>query len=248
MKIDNNQNNQELFCVNISKKYGRNPVLKKIDFRIKQGEIVGLLGPNGAGKTTSFYIILGMISPNRGSIFLNNQNITYLPIYKRSRLGIGYLSQESSIFQNLTVWNNLECVLQFHHVSKNERKHRIEQLLHDFAIEKISRSKGYTLSGGERRRTEIARSLILNPNFILLDEPFAGIDPLALEDIYKMIILLKKKQIGILITDHNVRETLSITDRSYILFDGNILFEGNPIQIINNPKAREFYLGRSFSL
>ncbi|MDE7090529.1 MAG: LPS export ABC transporter ATP-binding protein, partial [Bacteroidales bacterium] len=211
---------------NIVKTYHQRTVVNRVNIEVKQGEIVGLLGPNGAGKTTSFYIIVGLIKPLSGRVFLDEQDITGLPMYKRAQMGIAYLAQEASIFRQMSVENNIMAILEFTEKDPARRKERLEQLLTEFGIEHVRKTKGISLSGGERRRTEIARSLAANPNFILLDEPFAGIDPIAIEDIKNIVMQLKSKNIGILITDHNAHETLSITDRSYLLYDGRILKEG----------------------
>ena len=232
----------------IIKTYNKRNVVKGVSLEVNRGEIVGLLGPNGAGKTTTFYMITGMIRPNQGSIELDNTNITKLPMYKRARLGIGYLSQEPSVFTKLSVENNLMLVLELTSLSKNEQKEKLEELLEEFSISHIRKSIAYTLSGGERRRTEIARSLVMNPDFILLDEPFAGVDPLAVEDIQKIVINLKKRGIGVLITDHNVRETLSITDRAYLLFEGSILKSGSAKELIEDKEAKRLYLGSKFKM
>jgi lipopolysaccharide export system ATP-binding protein len=222
--------------------------VKGASISVSQGEIVGLLGPNGAGKTTTFYMITGMIRPTSGQVFIDDREITRLPMYKRSRLGIGYLPQEASVFRQLTVEENLLATLEIMGLGRQERKARAQQLLVDFNIENIRGSKGYMLSGGERRRTEIARALTTNPNFILLDEPFAGVDPIAVEDIMRIIKELKERNIGVLITDHNVHETLSIVDRAYLLFDGSILMEGDSEKLANDDEARKIYLGESFKL
>tara|TARA_Y100001968_G_scaffold206376_1_gene189581 strand:- start:155 stop:898 length:744 start_codon:yes stop_codon:yes gene_type:complete len=232
----------------IIKTYNKRNVVKGVSLEVNRGEIVGLLGPNGAGKTTTFYMITGMIRPNQGSIELDNTNITKLPMYKRARLGIGYLSQEPSVFTKLSVENNLMLVLELTSLSKNKQKEKLEELLEEFSISHIRKSIAYTLSGGERRRTEIARSLVMNPDFILLDEPFAGVDPLAVEDIQKIVINLKKRGIGVLITDHNVRETLSITDRAYLLFEGSILKSGSAKELIEDKEAKRLYLGSKFKM
>lgn len=230
------------------KKYKRRTVVRNVSLNIFQGEVVGLLGPNGAGKTTTFYMIVGMIRPNGGRVFIDNSDITTLPMYRRARLGIAYLPQETSIFRKLSVEKNIMSILQIQELSKAEKKQRLEELLESFGLEQLRKHKGYMLSGGERRRCEIARSLASNPKFILLDEPFAGIDPLAVEDIMKMILKLKHQGIGILITDHNVHETLTITDRSYILIDGEIFCSGRAEEIAENPDVRRLYLGESFRL
>lgn len=237
-----------LHCQNLVKRYRRRVVVSEVSLRVKQGEIVGLLGPNGAGKTTTFYMFVGLIQPNKGSIFYNNQNITSLPMYKRARMGIGYLSQEASIFRNLTVMENLESILEFKGLSRKKIKHRTEELIEEFNLQRIVKNKGFNLSGGERRRVEVARSLATNPHFMLLDEPFAGIDPIAVEDLQEMVASLKEKNIGILITDHNVHETLAITDRAYLMFEGNILKEGTADFLANDEEARKLYLGSQFSL
>ncbi|MDE5736092.1 MAG: LPS export ABC transporter ATP-binding protein [Bacteroidales bacterium] len=233
---------------NIVKTYHQRTVVNRVNIEVKQGEIVGLLGPNGAGKTTSFYIIVGLIKPLSGRVFLDEQDITGLPMYKRAQMGIAYLAQEASIFRQMSVENNIMAILEFTEKDPARRKERLEQLLTEFGIEHVRKTKGISLSGGERRRTEIARSLAANPNFILLDEPFAGIDPIAIEDIKNIVMQLKSKNIGILITDHNAHETLSITDRSYLLYDGRILKEGNSKDLAADPEVREKYLGRDFQL
>ena len=232
----------------IIKTYNKRNVVKGVSLKVNRGEVVGLLGPNGAGKTTTFYMITGMIRPNKGSILLDDKEITYLPMYKRARFGIGYLSQEPSVFTKLSVENNLMLVLELTDLSKKEQKEKLEELLEEFSITHIRKSIAYTLSGGERRRTEIARSLVMNPDFILLDEPFAGVDPLAVEDIQKIVINLKDRGIGVLITDHNVRETLSITDRAYLLFEGSILKSGSAKELIEDKEARRLYLGSKFKM
>ncbi len=230
------------------KKYGGRNVVNGVDVQVTQGEIVGLLGPNGAGKTTTFYMITGMIKPNHGRIFLDEHNITKMAMYRRARMGIGYLSQEASIFRKLTVEQNIMAILQTMDITSQERKHRLEQLLEDMAITRIAKSKGYSLSGGERRRTEIARALVTNPRFLLLDEPFAGIDPIAVEDIQSIVKGLRERGIGILITDHNVHETLAITNRAYLLFDGRVLKSGSAEFLAEDPEARKLYLGDKFKL
>lgn len=237
-----------LSSTELIKKYKQRTVVKGVTLDVKQGEVVGLLGPNGAGKTTTFYMIVGMIKPNRGSVLLDGADITGKPMYRRSRLGISYLPQEASIFRKMTVENNIRAILQLQPMTRAQRKERLEQLLEDFHITHIRKSKGYMLSGGERRRCEIARTLASNPKFILLDEPFAGIDPIAVEDIMKMVYELKDKGIGVLITDHNVHETLSITDRAYILIDGNIYISGSAQEIAANEEVRRLYLGETFQL
>jgi lipopolysaccharide export system ATP-binding protein len=223
-------------------------VVKRVSIEVEQGEIVGLLGPNGAGKTTTFYMIVGLISPNEGKIFVDDLDITKEPVYKRARLGIGYLSQEASVFRKLSVEDNLMAVLEMSSLTRDEQKARMEELLLEFGLEKIRKSLGIQLSGGERRRTEIARALALSPKFILLDEPFAGVDPIAVEDIQQIVRSLKTKNIGILITDHNVHETLSITDRAYLLFEGNILKSGTSDELAEDEQVRRVYLGKNFEL
>ncbi|MBN2212961.1 MAG: LPS export ABC transporter ATP-binding protein [Bacteroidales bacterium] len=233
---------------NLIKKYRNRMVVKNVSINVEQGEIVGLLGPNGAGKTTSFYMIVGLIQPNEGKIFMDNIEITHEPVYKRAQKGIGYLSQEASVFRKLSVENNLRAVLEMTELSKEEQKFRVESLLNEFGLQKIRKSLGIQLSGGERRRTEIARALALNPKFILLDEPFAGVDPIAVEDIQDIVAKLKTKNIGILITDHNVHETLSITDRAYLLFEGEILKSGTAEDLAADDQVRRVYLGKNFEL
>lgn len=223
-------------------------VVKDVSVQVEQGEIVGLLGPNGAGKTTTFYMMVGLIKPYGGKVFLDNIDITTEPMYKRAKHGIGYLAQESSVFRKLSVEDNLKAVLQFTKFSKQEQKDRLESLLDEFGLQRIRKSNGITLSGGERRRTEIARALAVDPHFILLDEPFAGVDPIAVEDIQSIVSKLKKKNIGILITDHNVHETLSITDRAYLLFEGSILKAGTSQELASDEHVRKVYLGENFEL
>ncbi|SVB48630.1 uncharacterized protein METZ01_LOCUS201484 [marine metagenome] len=230
------------------KSYSGKKVVKDVSLQLKQGEIVGLLGPNGAGKTTSFYMIVGLIKPNSGKIYLNEKDITKFPMYKRAQSGIGYLAQEASIFRKMTVENNILSVLQLTNLSKKEQINKMESLLDEFGLANIRKNRGDLLSGGERRRTEIARALATDPLFILLDEPFAGVDPLAVEDIQKIVTELTKKNIGILITDHNVRETLAITDRTYLMFEGNILKDGKPEELANDETVRKVYLGKNFEL
>ena len=232
----------------LSKFYGKRKVVNNISLEVARGEVVGLLGPNGAGKTTTFYMITGMIRPQSGKIFLDSTDITQMPMYKRAKNKIGYLAQEPSVFTKLSVEENINLVLEMTDLSKEERKNRLEELLDEFSIGHIRKSKAYVLSGGERRRTEIARSLVINPNFILLDEPFAGIDPLAVEDIQKIIEKLKLKGIGVLITDHNVRETLTITDRSYLLYNGEILKSGSTKELVNDEDVKRLYLGSNFKM
>lgn len=230
------------------KRFKKRTVVKGVSVSVKQGEVVGLLGPNGAGKTTTFYMIVGMIKPNGGTVALNSMNITKKAMYKRAQFGISYLPQEPSIFRKLSVENNIKAILELQKMSRARRKERLEELLESFGLAHLRKSKGYMLSGGERRRCEIARSLASSPKFILLDEPFAGIDPIAVEDIMRMVRKLKSQGIGILITDHNVHETLSITDRAYILIDGNIYTSGTTEQIAENAEVRKNYLGESFKL
>lgn len=237
-----------LYSQNLVKRYKKRAVVSDVSMSLKQGEIVGLLGPNGAGKTTTFYMFVGLIQPNEGRIFLDDRDITNLPMYKRARRGIGYLSQEASVFRNLTVRENLEAVLEFFSVPEKEIHERADQLIEEFGLKYIENSKGYTLSGGERRRTEIARSLITDPRFILLDEPFAGIDPIAVEDIQEIVSKLRHRNIGIFITDHNVHETLAITDRAYLMFEGEILKEGSADELAEDEEAKKLYLGQQFRL
>nr|WP_020537220.1 LPS export ABC transporter ATP-binding protein [Lewinella cohaerens] len=233
---------------NLVKIYGRRKVVKEVSLEVHQGEIVGLLGPNGAGKTTTFYMTVGFIQPNQGNVFLNDENITDLPMYQRARRGIGYLPQEPSVFRKLSVEDNIKAVLEMTTISKEEQRDKLESLIEEFRLEKVRKSFGDTLSGGERRRTEIARALATNPNFILLDEPFAGIDPIAVEDIQYIVAKLKTKNIGILITDHNVQETLSITDRAYLMFEGSILKAGTAEELAADEIVRKVYLGKHFEL
>ena len=230
----------------ISKSYRGRKVVNNISIEVNQGEIVGLLGPNGAGKTTSFYMIVGIIKPEQGDIFLNKEVISSYPMYQRAQKGIGYLAQEESVFRKLSVEDNILGVLEFSELSKNQQKEKAEQLMEEFGLINIRKSRGDLLSGGERRRTEIARALANNPNFLLLDEPFAGVDPIAVEDIQSIISVLKKKNIGILITDHNVQETLAITDRTYLMFEGKILKEGVPEDLAKDEMVRKVYLGKNF--
>jgi lipopolysaccharide export system ATP-binding protein len=237
-----------LSASHLVKKYGLKTVVNDVSFHVNQGEVVGLLGPNGAGKTTSFYMVVGLIKPNDGHVFLDEKDITGLPMYQRARLGIGYLAQEPSIFRKLSVEDNIMAVLEFMPYTKQERKERLEQLLSEFGLQRIRKTKGVQLSGGERRRTEIARTLALNPKFILLDEPFAGIDPIAVEEIQEMVWKLKDKNIGILITDHNVHETLSITHRAYLLYEGRIIKEGSAEDLANDEYVKKVYLGKNFEL
>lgn len=233
---------------NLVKKYGLREVVKGVSIYVEQGEIVGLLGPNGAGKTTTFYMTVGFVKPNSGNVLLDGEDITDLPMYKRAQRGIGYLPQEASIFRKLTVEDNITAVLEMTKKSKAEQKDKLEELIEEFGLEKVRKNVGDSLSGGERRRTEIARSLASDPKFILLDEPFAGIDPIAVEDIQFIVAKLKTKNIGILITDHNVQETLSITERAYLMFEGNILRSGTAEELANDEIVRKVYLGKNFEL
>ena len=230
------------------KQYKNRTVVNDVSIRVQQGEVVGLLGPNGAGKTTTFYMIVGMVKPNSGKVFLDDTEISLEPMYKRARMGVGYLSQEASVFRKMTVEENILAVLELMGLPRSERRERCNRLMEDFGITHVAKSKGYVLSGGERRRTEIARALATDPKFILLDEPFAGIDPIAVEDIMRIVHDLKNRNIGVLVTDHNVHETLSITDRSYLLFEGKILKSGTTEYLANNPEARKLYLGEKFRL
>jgi len=232
----------------LKKIYGKRTVVQDVSIEVKQGEIVGLLGPNGAGKTTTFYMITGMIKPNAGKIFINDEDVTKVPMYRRARKGVSYLPQEASIFRKLTVEDNLLAIMQVIGIPASQRKDKCNQLLNELNISHIAKSRGYNLSGGERRRTEIARTLVTEPRFILLDEPFAGVDPIAVEDIQNIVHSLKKRGIGVLITDHNVHETLSITDRAYLLFEGKILKEGTSVFLADDPEARKLYLGEKFKL
>jgi lipopolysaccharide export system ATP-binding protein len=233
---------------NLLKKYKKRTVVNNVSVHVEQGEIVGLLGPNGAGKTTSFYMIVGLIKPNGGQIYLNDQNITDLPMYKRAKLGIGYLAQEASVFRNLTVEENILAPLEMRDMSRQARKEKVESLLEEFTLTHVRKSLGVVLSGGERRRTEIARALAVNPHFVLLDEPFAGVDPIAVEEIQSIVSRLKQKNIGILITDHNVDETLSITDRAYLMVEGKLFKQGSAEDLANDPMVRKVYLGQNFLL
>lgn len=233
---------------NLVKKYKQRTVVNNVSFEVSQGEIVGLLGPNGAGKTTSFYMIVGLIKPNEGNIYLEGENITKDAMYRRAQKGIGYLAQEASVFRKLTVEDNIMAILEMTAMSKEEQKEKLEELISEFSLHKVRKNRGDLLSGGERRRTEIARALAANPNFILLDEPFAGVDPIAVEEIQTIVARLKEKNIGILITDHNVQETLSITDRAYLLFEGKILESGTPEVLAANEMVRKVYLGSNFVL
>ena len=233
---------------NIVKIYGEKRVVKGVSVEVNKGEIVGLLGPNGAGKTTSFYMIVGLIKPNEGKVFLDGEDISSLPMYKRAQMGIGYLSQESSIFRKMTVEDNLLAVLEMTKLTKEEQKQKCEDLLNEFGLQKIRKNMGGLLSGGERRRTEIARCLATNPSFVLLDEPFAGVDPIAVEDIQSIVAQLKNKNIGILITDHDVQATLAITDKTYLMYNGSILKEGTPEELAADEMVRKVYLGKDFEL
>ncbi len=238
----------KLRAENIVKKYRKRTVVKGVSIEVNQGEIVGLLGPNGAGKTTSFYMIVGLIQPLSGKIFIDKEEITKMPVYKRAKKGIGYLAQEASVFRKLSIEDNLRAVLEMTDYTKEYQKEKLESLIEEFGLQHIRKSKGFQLSGGERRRTEIARALAIDPKFILLDEPFAGVDPIAVEDIQEIVQTLKRKNIGVLITDHNVHETLSITDRSYLLFEGSILKAGTAEDLANDEDVRRVYLGQNFSL
>lgn len=240
--------NMVLRTENLVKRYGKRTVANHVSIDVKQGEIVGLLGPNGAGKTTTFYMTVGLVTPNEGKIFLNDQDITKFPVYKRAQSGIGYLAQEASVFRKMTVEDNIRAVLEMTKFSKAEQKQKLEMLIDEFRLHHVRKNLGDQLSGGERRRTEIARCLAIEPKFIMLDEPFAGVDPIAVQDIQDIVWQLKEKNIGILITDHNVDETLSITDRAYLLFEGKILFQGSAEELAANPTVREKYLGRDFEL
>jgi lipopolysaccharide export system ATP-binding protein len=238
----------ELRAENLIKKYKGRSVVNQVSVSVKQGEIVGLLGPNGAGKTTSFYMIVGLIKPNDGHIFLNDEDITGLAMYRRAKLGIGYLAQEASVFRNLSVEDNILAVLEMTKLSKSDQKEKLESLLNEFSLTHVRKNQGMVLSGGERRRTEIARALAVDPKFVLLDEPFAGVDPIAVEEIQGIVSRLKEKNIGILITDHNVNETLSITDRAYLMFEGTLLKAGTAEELANDEQVRRVYLGQNFEL
>ena len=233
---------------NLIKRYGQRTVVNNVSFEVNQGEIVGLLGPNGAGKTTSFYMVVGIVKPDEGAVFLDDIDITKLPMYKRAQMGIGYLPQEVSVFRKLSVEDNIMAILEMTSMSKIEREEKLEQLLEEFSLTHVRKNLGNRLSGGEKRRTEIARALATNPKFVLLDEPFAGVDPIAVEDIQSIISELKKRNIGILITDHNVQETLSITDRAYLLFEGSILKSGSAEDLASDEQVRKVYLGQNFVL
>ena len=246
--LQKKNNKMKLYTKDLVKRYKTRTVVNEVSVEVEQGEIVGLLGPNGAGKTTTFYMIVGLIRPNAGKIFLDETDITTYPMYRRSRLGIGYLAQEASVFRKLSVEDNIMAVMELSDMSREERHERLELLISEFGLGRIRKSLGIQLSGGERRRTEIARALALKPNFILLDEPFAGVDPIAVEDIQGIVSHLKDKNIGILITDHNVHETLSITDRAYLLFEGKILKQGTSAQLADDEESRNLYLGKNFEL
>jgi len=238
----------ELRAENLIKRYKKRTVVNNVSVHVAQGEIVGLLGPNGAGKTTSFYMIVGLIKPNEGKIFLDQQDITALPMYQRAKIGIGYLAQEASVFRSLTVEENIMAPLEMRNMSKKDRKEKVESLLEEFSLTHVRKNQGMVLSGGERRRTEIARALAVDPKFVLLDEPFAGVDPIAVEEIQGIVGRLKKKNIGILITDHNVDETLSITDRAYLMVEGKLFKAGSAKELADDPLVRKVYLGQNFQL
>ena len=241
--------NMKLKTEHLVKKYGQRTVVNDVNIEVEEGKIVGLLGPNGAGKTTTFYMVVGLIKPYSGKVFLENEDISNLPMYKRAQKGIGYLAQEASVFRQMSVEDNIASVMQFKEgLTKQMQREKLEALLDEFGLQKVRKNKGIQLSGGERRRTEIARALAIDPNFILLDEPFAGVDPIAVEDIQRIIFKLKRKNIGVLITDHNVHETLSITDSAYLLFDGKVLLDGSPEKLAANEHVREVYLGHNFIL
>lgn len=247
--MENDHTSQKtLYSQGLVKKYRKRTVVADVSIDVRQGEIVGLLGPNGAGKTTTFLMFVGQVKPNRGNIFLDDKKLTNMPMFKRARLGIGYLPQEASVFRNLTVRENLESVLEFLDFTKKEIKEKTDRLIEEFGLEKVVSNKGYNLSGGERRRTEIARSLVSEPDFILLDEPFAGIDPIAVEDIQEIVAHLRLRNIGIFITDHNVHETLAITDRAYLMVDSKIIKEGSSDKLAEDEEARRLYLGDQFRL
>src|SRR6478736_3197188 len=238
----------KLRAENLVKKYKQRAVVNHVSFEVSQGEIVGLLGPNGAGKTTTFYMIVGLIKPNEGTIFLDDENITGLPMYRRAKLGIGYLAQEASVFRKLTVEENIMAPLEMRDIKKKDRKEKVESLLEEFSLTHVRKNLGMVLSGGERRRTEIARALAVDPSFVLLDEPFAGVDPIAVEEIQSIVSRLKKRNIGILITDHNVDETLSITDRAYLMIEGKLFKAGSSQELADDPLVRKVYLGQNFQL
>ena len=246
LKASGDEGTLVLSTDNLVKKYRQRTVVNHVSINVHQGEIVGLLGPNGAGKTTTFYMTTGLVTPNEGRVFLNDVGITTLPVYRRAQLGVGYLPQEASVFRTLSVEDNIRTVLEMTDLTPAEQKDRLEQLISEFHLQKVRKNLGNRLSGGERRRTEIARGLAINPHFIMLDEPFAGVDPIAVEDIQSIVYSLKGKNIGILITDHNAPETLSITDRAYLLFEGKILFQGTSEELAENPTVRDKYLGHNF--
>lgn len=246
LKASGNEGTLVLSTDNLVKKYRQRTVVNHVSINVHQGEIVGLLGPNGAGKTTTFYMTTGLVTPNEGRVFLNDVDITSLPVYRRAQLGVGYLPQEASVFRTLSVEDNIRTILEMTDLTPAEQKDRLEQLISEFHLQKVRKNLGNRLSGGERRRTEIARGLAINPHFIMLDEPFAGVDPIAVEDIQSIVYSLKSKNIGILITDHNAPETLSITDRAYLLFEGKILFQGTSEELADNPTVRDKYLGHNF--
>ena len=246
LKTSGDEGTLVLSTDNLVKKYRQRTVVNHVSINVHQGEIVGLLGPNGAGKTTTFYMTTGLVTPNEGRVFLNDVDITTLPVYRRAQLGVGYLPQEASVFRTLSVEDNIRTVLEMTDLTPAEQKDRLEQLISEFHLQKVRKNLGNRLSGGERRRTEIARGLAINPHFIMLDEPFAGVDPIAVEDIQSIVYSLKSKNIGILITDHNAPETLSITDRAYLLFEGKILFQGTSEELAENPTVRDKYLGHNF--
>ena len=246
LKVAGDNGELELRTDNLMKRYRQRTVANHVSINVRQGEIVGLLGPNGAGKTTTFYMTTGLVTPNEGRVFLNDVDITTLPVYKRAKLGIGYLPQEASVFRKLSVENNIRTILEMTDTTPEYQRDRLEELIAEFHLQKVRKNLGDRLSGGERRRTEIARCLAINPRFIMLDEPFAGVDPIAVEDIQSIVYSLKSKNIGILITDHNAPETLSITDRAYLLFEGKILFQGTSEELSVNPIVREKYLGQNF--
>ena len=243
-----NPEKSKIEVINLIKDFGKKRVINNLSLNIAAGEVVGLLGPNGAGKTTTFYIILGLIEASSGDILLNNNPIHNLAMYQRARLGIGYLPQDSSIFKKLSVIDNLKSIAETLPINKSAQKDKVDSLLEDFALTRIAHQMAYTLSGGERRRLEIARAILPSPKFLLMDEPFSGVDPISISDVQKMVLKLKEKNIGILITDHNVRETLKIVDRAYLVYDGSILSEGDSDYLINDPKNRELYLGESFNI
>ncbi|MGQ9630070.1 MAG: LPS export ABC transporter ATP-binding protein [bacterium] len=245
---DSGNHRRKIATRDLVKIYRKRRVVDRVSIEVREGEIVGLLGPNGAGKTTTFYMVVGLIKPNFGTIHLDNVNITKMPMYKRAREGIGYLSQESSVFRKLTVEQNIMSILETMPLSRRERRRRMEELLEELGIAHVRKNAAYSLSGGERRRTEIARALVTQPHFMLLDEPFAGIDPIAVFDIQQIVARLKNKGIGVLITDHNVRETLEIVDRAYIINEGKIMVSGKPAELIDNPIARRIYLGEKFTM